>query len=603
MKLPRLFACAALLAFGLFPGHARPSGGPYGPLPETYEAPKDAAHVYYVAPDGQTNASGMTVTEPTTLESAIARVVTSDAIILRGGTYRIGGLQFNQGITIQPYADEHPVLKGAFVVTNWADQTNGLYRVAWTNLFPSKPADWWRREREGTVTPYYRFNNDMVFVDGQPLTAVGWEGEVTSNTYFIDYDSKFIYLGASPKKHLIEITAFDGALTRTIADVHGKKPDHRGPIIRGITFTQYAYRALEVEGKEPVGLSDPATYGKDVTNAVFENDTISYCSRVAGYFRGDNLVIRHCLISDTRTEGVYVIGSSNVLLEKNIFLRNNFQRITGYFPAAVKIFNQCYHATVRDNLVMEQPYSNGVWFDVGNVDGVFVDNYVENAVDGFFFEISKRAICAGNVFVQCDHGIRALNSTNVEAYHNTLIDAQPSFERTSRSGVNDHFGWHPLTGPDVDQREGHAFVGNLVVEDEASKKPFFQTMQEPKLCGTLTNSELARLDDNVYIRAGEPLDVFAIWSPAKGVNCTAQYKTLDQFQQANPQFEEHSKYFGNSYGAIFKGAALGNYELIRPLPEIEDSLPANIQQLLGWTEQDARTPGRLSLPTNEFSLI
>jgi hypothetical protein len=591
-KLGNILCCLVLAAWS---GHAQPSGGPYGPLPETYEAPKDAAHIYYVAPDGQTNASGTTLAEPTTLDSAIARVVTGDAIILRGGTYRIGGLQFNQGITIQPYADEHPVLKGTLVATNWLAQTNGLWRVAWTNLFPSKPADWWRREREGTRTPPYRFNNDMVFVDGQLLTAVGWDGEVTTNSYFIDYDAGQIYIGANPANHLIEITAYDGALLRTTNTVHGKTSDGKGPVIRGITFTQYAYRALEVEGKEPVGLSDPATYGKDVTNTVLENDTISYCSRVAGYFRGDHFTMRHCLISDTRTEGVYVIGSADVLLEKNIFRRNNIQQMTGYFPAAVKIFNQCYRATCRDNLVIDQPYSNGIWYDVGNVDCVFINNYVENAIDGFFFEISKRAICAGNVFIHCDHGIRALNSTNVEAYHNTLIDAQASFERTARSGVNDHFGWHPFTGPDVNQREGHVFVGNLVVEDEASQKPFFQATQAPTLCGSLTNSQLARLDDNAYIRSSEPLDVFAIWSPAEGVNCTAQYKTLDQFQQANPQFEKRSRYFGASYGAIFKGAELGNYELIRPLPEMENSLPPNVQQLLGWSKRDVLTPGACPL--------
>ena len=33
-------------------------------------------------------------------------------------------------------------------------------------------------------------------------------------------------------------------------------------------------------------------------------------------FRGDNLIIRNSLVSDTSTEGIYVIGSSDVLLEK-----------------------------------------------------------------------------------------------------------------------------------------------------------------------------------------------------------------------------------------------------------------------------------------------
>ena len=128
-----------------------------------------------------------------------------------------------------------------------------------------------------------------------------------------------------------------------------------------------------------MGPADPGTYGKEVVGTTLENVTISFCSRVAGYFRGDGLTIRHSLISDTSTEGVYVIGSSDVLLEKNIFRRNNIEELTGYYPAAVKIFNQSHRVTCRDNLVIDNPNSNGIWYDVGNVDGVFVNNWVEDA--------------------------------------------------------------------------------------------------------------------------------------------------------------------------------------------------------------------------------
>ena len=373
-------------------GRAQPSGGPYGPMQQTYVVPANAAHVYYVAPDGQADAPGTTLAQPTTLETAIARVTTGDAIILRGGTYRVGNLQLNQGVTLQPYADEHPVLKGTRPATAWEAQSNGLWRTAWKTLFPEKPADWWRRNREGAKTPLYRFNNDMVFIDGEFLQAVGWEGEVDAHSYYIDYDAGQIYIGTDPTRRLVEITAFDSALVRTTADVHGKTSDHKGPTIRGLTFTQYAYRALEIEGREPEGLADPATFGKDVVGTTLEDVTISYCSRVAGYFRGDHLVIRRCLISDTSTEGIYVLSSADALLEKNIFRRNNIERITGYFPSAVKIFNQCYRTTCRDNLVIDQPYSNGIWYDVGNVDGRFIDNWIEGAIDGFFFEISRGAV-------------------------------------------------------------------------------------------------------------------------------------------------------------------------------------------------------------------
>src|SRR5690606_41998946 len=93
------------------------------------------------------------------------------------------------------------------------------------------------------------------------------------------------------------------------------------------------------------------------------------------------------------------IDSPCALYNRTILRRNNIDRLTGYYPAAVKIFNHSYRVTVRDNLVIDHPHSNGVWYDVGNVDGVFANNYVEGTQIGFFFEISKGVVVAGNVFV------------------------------------------------------------------------------------------------------------------------------------------------------------------------------------------------------------
>ena len=42
------------------------------------------------------------------------------------------------------------------------------------------------------------FNNDMVFVDGKMLHAVGWEGEVDKNSYYIDYGAGQVYIGTDP---------------------------------------------------------------------------------------------------------------------------------------------------------------------------------------------------------------------------------------------------------------------------------------------------------------------------------------------------------------------------------------------------------------------
>jgi hypothetical protein len=583
---------AALLAS--LPAQAQPSGGPYGPIQQHYEIPRGATHVYYVAPDGQADASGTTLEKPTTLEHAIEQVVTGDAIVLRGGTYRTGGLTLNQGITIQPYADELPVLKGTQVATNWVAQSNGLWRISWPRLFPAKPQGWWQRDREGRRTPPHRFNNDMVFVDGEMLTAVGWEGEIDEHSYYIDYETGQVYVGVDPTKHLIEITAFDSALVRTTADCHGKASDRKGPLIRGLTFTQYANRAIEIEGKEPEGLADPATFGKDVVGTTLENVTITHCSRVAGYFHGDKLTIRHSLISDTRTEGIYVIGSADVLLEKNIFRRNNVEQISGYYPAAVKIFNQSYRVTCRDNLVIEQPHSNGIWYDVGNVDGVFVDNWIEGALDGFFFEISKGAICARNVFVNCDKGIRVLNSSNVRAYNNTLVNTVASFERTERGSTPDHFGWHPSTGPAVDKRDGHVFVGNLLVADASFHKALLRVEQTKPLCGRLTQTQMARLDGNVYVHSRETAtQPLIVWSPVAGENCQVELDSLDALRKLDPRYEAQGRYIDSPLRTVFKSPELHNFQLLRLLTgsATAEPLPSEALTLLGWKPQVGRPAG------------
>ena len=597
----RLVALAGVIASAmtLVParGSAQPSGGPYGPIAQTYEVPRDAAHVYYVAPDGKAGASGLTLDEPTTIETAIAKVVTGDAVILRGGTYRTGGMEFNQGITMQPYRDEVPVLKGTLVATEWQALRDGVWRTPWKRLFPQRPADWWQRSREGMRTPLHRFNNDMVFIDGRFLQSAGWEGGLDANTYSIDYEGGFVYIAVDPKVHVIEITAHDSAFVRTTRPVHGKQTDRKGPVIRGITLTQYAYRALEVDGVEPGAPADPATFGKDAVGTTLENLTITYCSRVAAYLRGDGLVIRNSLISDTSTEGIYIIASSDVLLEHNIFRRNNIERITGYYPSAVKIFNQTRRVTCRDNLVVEHPYSNGIWYDVGNVDGVFLNNWVENAIDGFFFEISKGAIAVGNVFVNCDKGIRVLNSSNVQAFQNTFVNSVASFERTPRSAVGDHFGWHPSTGPDVDSRHGHVFIGNLLVADEGFRRPLLNVEQTPVLCGTLTDSQLAKLDANVYVRRGavaaQPL---ISWSPAPGASCNVSLNSPAALTSLEPGLEARSRALDGYFGALFKSPELDNYELAASFPDSTagDPVPPDVAKLAGWKPNPARPPGAYS---------
>jgi hypothetical protein len=448
----------------------------------------------------------------------------------------------------------------------------------------------------------------MVFVDGELLSSKGWEGELDPHSFYVDYKNGFVYIGTDPAKRQVEITAHDSALVRTAGPAHGKTSDGKGPVIRGITFTQYAYRALEIEGKkhftandeptnEPVGIADPATYGKEVRNTLIENVTISYCSHVAGYFRGDGLIIRNSLVSDTSTEGIYVIGSSDVLLERNIIRRNNFKQLTGYFPSAVKIFNQTHRVTVRDNLVLEQPNSNGIWFDVGNRDAVMIDNYVENVINGLFVEISRGATIAGNVVVNANRGLFALNSADVHAYNNTFVNARVSFERNDRVAKGDVFDWHSTTGPAIDQREGHIFVHNVIAVSDTYPDPLLDfTQRSASLCGKLKNALATKVDGNVYIRLASsvPLIVFA---PTEAEGCASQLATLDDFRKLRPAFEKNGVEIDRSPRSVLKGPDAGHFELQHALPGAPaiNLLPPEVRSLLGWSEAEAKTAGAYPL--------
>jgi parallel beta-helix repeat protein len=599
--LVKIIFASALAILIAVPLISQPSGGPYGPVYTKYEIPNDAKSVIYVAPEGKDDNSGRSIDSPTTLKKAITNAATGDVVVLRGGTYRTGNIVFNQGITIQPYADEQPVIKGSLVASEWENLRNGLWISKWDNLFPAKPADWWRRNRSGKTTPMHRFNDDMVFVNGRFLQSAGWEGEVDENSFYIDYDRKIVYIGVDPTDKLIEITAYNGGLIRTTAQVNGKVSDKKGPKVKGIIFTQYAYRAFEIEGYEPEEVSPEKNHGKDVVGSEFENCTFTFCSRVAGYFRGDNMVFRNCKVSDTSFEGLYIIASNDVLLERNIFMRNNIENIDGYFPAAVKIFNQSYRVICRDNFVTDMANSNGIWYDVGNIDGIFINNWIENvgytnypkplssvwpSQNGFFFEISKGVICAGNVFKNCDQGVLILNSSGAEIYNNTFINSTATIARDSRSAQGDHFGWHPSSGPDVHERVDHVFVNNIMFGDKNYTRPLFFVWQPEQMCNRLKDSPLKDFDYNQFVhKSTVPNIPIMYWTPVADEKCQLMVNDISDLQKFYPMFNKNS-FKADSKLTVFQGAELNNYQLLNSYSGAQKAqkLPANVSSLLNWTK-------------------
>jgi parallel beta-helix repeat protein len=491
---------------------------------------------------------------------------------------------------MQPFEDEHPVIKGTYIAEGWElaepamemGDRRALWKIKWEHLFPSQPDSWWRTEREGRLTPLHKFNNDMVFVDGTFLQSAGWLNELSDDNYYIDYENEYIYLAFDPAGKTIEITAFNQGLVITPRTVNGKEADHKGPVIRGITFTQYAFHVIDVEGKFPEEKLDESEMGKDVVGTVLENCTISYGGRVGAFVFGDDFVMRNCKISDTSTEGLYLLSSSDALLERNIFTRNNIELIYGYYPSAVKIFNQTHRIVVNDNLVIDQPHSNGIWYDVGNVDGVFTNNWLENigfydrtlmrdrvypSRNAFFFEISSGVHVSGNVMLNNDHGMMILNAEGAKIYNNTFVNSIMVFSRTRRGEGADHFGWHVTIGPGVHERVNHEFVNNVMVSNKDYDRPLMYIWQLGNMCDDYPEMQLSRMEHNAYVIQNETTSP-AVWMAQKmNGKCESAFSDSGSLQDAS-DYGTASMTLKNYRGPLFKSQELKNLELLKGFPAL-----------------------------------
>ena len=138
------------------------------------------------------------------------------------------------------------------------------------------------------------------------------------------------------------------------------------------------------------------------------------------------------------------------------------------------------------------------------------------------------------------------------------------------------------------------FLGNLLYADEGYGRALLNVEQTEQLCGRLTDSPLAKVDGNVYVRrggtAGRPL---IRWSPAAGNACTAQLATPSALTALVPGFDAHSSATDAFTGAFFQSPELRNFRPATPIAPVvtEDPVPDEVRKLLGWAPEAKRGPG------------
>jgi len=187
-----------------------------------------------------------------------------------------------------------------------------------------------------------------------------------------------------------------------------------------------------------------------------------------------------------------------------------------------------------------------------------------------------------------------LNASNVQIYQNTFFNSLACFGRNARTAAGDHFGWHPSTGPDVDKRDGHIFVNNLLASDETFARPLLFVWQPVSLCQSLNKPQLKQLDYNVYVRGtAAKSSPIILWSPAANEKCLIGLASLEELHKLNLDLESHGGEFLDYHGPLFKCLELGNYQLLPTFPGLKTArqLPPSVRTLLSPTQPNVRYIG------------
>lgn len=370
------------------------------------------------------------------------------------------------------------VVTGADVEQRWTEVPGtSLFSAPWLHdwgLSPV-PSSWGSTSVNDTVR-----RREGVYVDWEPLTQVGTEGELTAGEFMVDEAADRILMAppagvADPRHHTVEVTARDRALR-----IHGGA---RSVQVKGFIF----------QGGAP-GFEKHMVYVSDSTDVLVEGNVLRHSTWGGlGLAGGERITFRGNHAVDNGGNGIDTYKSRNVVVESNRMTGNNTRGLVngyvGWSTAGSK--NLLLHGAVFRGNVYEGNLARGLWFDT-DVANVLVDGdrSCDNLSDGVFVEavqgpltISDTTFCGNN-----GAGIRVGTSGNVRVEGSSIIDNRYGILFT---GERQRSWWDHITGLLVEMGDfaDWTLVGN--------------TIQAPGSQPTISSDVIAMSEWRALLEAGE----------------------------------------------------------------------------------------------------
>lgn len=372
-------------------------------------------YLYVNGSTGSDSNSGASTKPLKTIQAGVNKAI-ADAkagigtrLMIYPGTYRESvtiNYKSNVPITIQATTTGKAILDGANVLTNWSKISSTVYAYSWKDTVSgcALPNGWY------TGMPSVVQANEMLFVNGSPMTQVMSSSDLRPGTFYVHSAYNQVQLdppsGTDMSTARVEISA-----RRSTLSVNGS----RNIVFRGLVF-QHAASCMNQTG---------ATIGGS-SNILLDQDTADWNNWGAiGISSSSNTTVKNTTASYNGGPGLSGYEDVSTLWQNNETDYNNWRgSMIGLYDFAqggTKLMRM-HGATVSSQKAYNNA-SQGLWFDTDNINVTISGaKLVGNLVGNLQLEASQGPFTVQNSTFCSGGGLQLINAAGIAMTGNVFYN-------------------------------------------------------------------------------------------------------------------------------------------------------------------------------------
>jgi len=411
-----------------------------------YAVPSNA--LFVSASSGRDSDSGTVGSPLRSIAAAVSKATSGQTVVMRAGSYN-EQVVIDKPLKLQSYPREAVWLDGSDPVSDWS-QSGSTWVAPWNSQF-NHSNDSSGNNASRFINPAYPMAAwpDQVFIDGSPLQQVGSAGEVTANSFFVDYGSRTLRIGRSPSGHDVRASDKTQAIYTTAAGVK----------LQGFGVRRYATQ-----------LSDSGTVRIGNAASLVQNLVITDNAMLGLSVRNDNNRVENVTVSRNGQLGIGANASYGLRIADSVVEGNNTQHFKSAPVAGGVKITRARGVSIIHNNVSNNIDSTGIWCDESCYDIDVASNTVSgNGAAGLELELSDTAIVANNQLVGNHVGALIFDTGNVRLYNNEFgrsglisLQLKQDARRASNTSATGHDSRQPNPDPTVPWITKNITVSNNV---------------------------------------------------------------------------------------------------------------------------------------------